>query len=183
VARGELTDDEWAFIAPFLPMGRNGPYPERLVAVRRRAALPVDCQRADFGALKVPSLPGAESHPLRAGDRVVVVFGGHALGLQAYRTHDAPVWDSVRPKVIEQIRTQGGRAENGESRFGAEVLAEVPVVRDGQRVPQPTRVIGCDGPGRLLRGVLAGPTALSAAIDPRALRLIPGSGHRVSRHE
>jgi hypothetical protein len=108
VARGELTDDEWAFIAPFLPMGRNGPYPERLVAVRRRAALPVDCQRADFGALKVPSLPGAESHPLRAGDRVVVVFGGHALGLQAYRTHDAPVWDSVRPKVIEQIGPRVG---------------------------------------------------------------------------
>lgn len=26
----ELTDDEWEFIGPFLPVGRFGPYPERL---------------------------------------------------------------------------------------------------------------------------------------------------------
>jgi transposase len=30
VTRAELTDDEWELIEPFLPIGRFGPYPERL---------------------------------------------------------------------------------------------------------------------------------------------------------
>jgi transposase len=30
VTRAQLTDEEWEFIGPFLPVGRFGPYPERL---------------------------------------------------------------------------------------------------------------------------------------------------------
>jgi transposase len=30
MARAELTDDEWELIRPFLPVGRFGPYPERM---------------------------------------------------------------------------------------------------------------------------------------------------------
>jgi transposase len=30
VTRRELNDDEWALIEPFLPIGRFGPYPQRL---------------------------------------------------------------------------------------------------------------------------------------------------------
>jgi transposase len=30
VTRAQLTYDEWKLIEPFLPMGRFGPYPERL---------------------------------------------------------------------------------------------------------------------------------------------------------
>lgn len=30
MARTELTDQEWELIGPFLPIGRYGPYPERL---------------------------------------------------------------------------------------------------------------------------------------------------------
>ncbi|AGJ59395.1 hypothetical protein F750_6971 [Streptomyces sp. PAMC 26508] len=30
MARTELSDDEWQLIEPFLPIGRSGPYPERL---------------------------------------------------------------------------------------------------------------------------------------------------------
>jgi transposase len=30
VTRAQLTDSEWEFIEPFLPVGRFGPYPERL---------------------------------------------------------------------------------------------------------------------------------------------------------
>jgi transposase len=30
VTRAQLTDREWEFIGPFLPVGRFGPYPERL---------------------------------------------------------------------------------------------------------------------------------------------------------
>ncbi len=30
MTRAQLTDDEWEFIGPFVPVGRFGPYPERL---------------------------------------------------------------------------------------------------------------------------------------------------------
>jgi hypothetical protein len=30
VTRAQLTDEEWKFIEPFVPIGRFGPYPERL---------------------------------------------------------------------------------------------------------------------------------------------------------
>lgn len=30
MTRGQLTDDEWGFVEPYLPVGEYGPYPERL---------------------------------------------------------------------------------------------------------------------------------------------------------
>ena len=30
MTRGQLTDDQWKFIEPYLPIGEYGPYPERL---------------------------------------------------------------------------------------------------------------------------------------------------------
>ncbi|MWA08145.1 NUDIX domain-containing protein [Streptomyces sp. BA2] len=30
MTRAQLTDDEWEFVGPYLPIGRYGPYPERL---------------------------------------------------------------------------------------------------------------------------------------------------------
>lgn len=30
MTRGQLTDEEWEFIGPYLPIGEYGPYPERL---------------------------------------------------------------------------------------------------------------------------------------------------------
>lgn len=30
MTRAQLTDDEWEFIKPYLPIGRFGPYPQRL---------------------------------------------------------------------------------------------------------------------------------------------------------
>lgn len=30
MARAQLTDVEWEFVDPFLPIGRSGPFPERL---------------------------------------------------------------------------------------------------------------------------------------------------------
>lgn len=36
---------------------------------------------------------------------------------------------------------------------------------------QPTRIVGCDGPGWLLRGSYGGPAALTDLVDPRAHHL------------
>jgi hypothetical protein len=135
---------------------------------------PLGVDRLDYGVLKVPRLEGARIQPLHAGERivgVVVSLGDHALSLQVFKSPSGPVWESVRPKAIRKVRNQGGSAEEAVSGFGPEVRARIPVVRDGKQVLQPTRIIGCDGPGWLLRGVYGGPAALADAVDPRAHHL------------
>ncbi|MER5876219.1 DUF3710 domain-containing protein [Streptomyces sp. NPDC001910] len=136
--------------------------------------VPADTERMDYGVMKTPRLEGAETRPLYAGERIVGVivrFGGHAFSLQVYRARGRPLWHAVRPKIINRVRDQGGSAEGAESSFGAEVRAQIPVARNGQRMLQPTRIVGCDGPGWLLRGVYGGPAALADVVDLRAHHL------------
>ncbi|MFG2776967.1 DUF3710 domain-containing protein [Streptomyces prunicolor] len=82
-----------------------------------------------------------------------------------------PAWRKTLPQIIQGIRDQGGTAEEAESGLGSEVRARIFVVKDGQRVLQPTRIVGCDGPGWLLRGGYGGPEALTDLVDPRAHHL------------
>ncbi|MFF3000932.1 DUF3710 domain-containing protein [Streptomyces sp. NPDC057950] len=148
--------------------GESGPWDAAETPV------PSGVERLDCGVLRVPRLEGARIHPLNADERtvgVVVSLGDHAFSLQAFRAPSGPVWGNVRPKVIQEVLNQGGAAEEAESGLGAEIRAQVPVVKDGQQVLQPTRIVGCDGPGWLLRGVYGGPTALADAIDLRAYHL------------
>ncbi|MGW2828696.1 DUF3710 domain-containing protein [Streptomyces sp. NPDC001286] len=148
--------------------GESGPWDAAEIRV------PSEVERLDCGVLGVPRLDGVGLHPLNAGGRtvgVIVDLGDHALSLQAFRVPLSPVWEKVRPKVVQDIRKQGGTAENAESGLGPEVRARVPVVKDGQHVLQPTRIFGCDGPGWLLRGVYGGPAALAEVVDPRAYYL------------
>ncbi|MCI3276055.1 DUF3710 domain-containing protein [Streptomyces cylindrosporus] len=136
--------------------------------------VPSGVERLDYGVLRVPRLEGARIHPFKVDGRavgVVVSLGDHALSLQAFRVPQGPIWEKVRPKIVQGILDQGGTAENAESSLGPEVRARIPVVRDGQRVLQPTRIFGCDGPGWLLRGGYGGPTALTDLVDPRARHL------------
>ncbi|WP_329165060.1 DUF3710 domain-containing protein [Streptomyces sp. NBC_01717] len=136
--------------------------------------VPANTERIDYGVMKIPRLEGAETRPLYAGERIVGVivrFGGHAFSLQVYRARGGPVWDTVRPKIINGVRDQGGSAEDAESSFGAEVRAQIFVVKDGQRMLQPTRIVGCDGPGWLVRGFYGGPAALADVVDLRTHHL------------
>lgn len=139
---------------------------------------PPEVRRLDYGVLRVPRLEGAAMHPLRAGKRiigVIVSLGDHALSLQVFRAPSGPAWDSVRPKIAQGIRNQGGSAEEAVGTFGVEIHARIPVVRGGEQVLQPSRIIGCDGPGWLLRGVYGGPAALADVVDLRAHHLFTRS--------
>ena len=135
---------------------------------------PSGVERLDYGVLRVPRLEGARMHPLMAGGRavgVIVALGDHAFSIQAFRVPVGPAWGKIRPKIIQGVLDQGGTAEDAESGLGPEVRARIPVVKDGQRVLQPTRIVGCDGPGWLLRGGYGGPAALTDLVDPRAHHL------------
>ncbi|WP_392668700.1 DUF3710 domain-containing protein [Streptomyces sp. LN785] len=171
------TVDSADLIRPRVRDGACGPWDASETPV------PADTERIDYGVMKIPRIEGAETRPLYAGERIVGVivrFGGHAFSLQVFRARGGPVWDTVRPKITNGVRDQGGSngvgdqggsAEEAESSFGAEVRAQIPVVKDGQRMLQPTRIVGCDGPGWLLRGVYGGPAALADVVDLRAHHL------------
>ena len=135
---------------------------------------PSGVERLDYGVLRVPRLEGARMNPLMAGGHVVgviVSLGDAAFSLQAFRVPAGPAWRRTLPKIIQGIRDQGGTAEEAESGLGPEVRARIFVVKGGQRVLQPTRIVGCDGPGWLLRGGYGGPAALADLVDPRAHHL------------
>lgn len=154
-------------IRPRVRDGESGPWDAA------ETSMP-DVSRLDYGVLRVPWLEGAQLHPLSSGDRivgVVVSLGDHALSLQVFRVPAGPVWDAVRPKVARGVRSQGGSAKEAVGGLGSEVRAQVPVVRNGEQVLQPTLILGCDGPGWLLRGVYGGPLALAEVMDPRAHHL------------
>lgn len=162
-----LESDELA--RPRVRDGESGPWDAAETPV------PSGVKRLDYGVLKVPRLDGAGMHPLKAGGErivgVIVALGGHALSLQVFKAPSGPVWETVRPNIIQDVLNQGGSAEEALSGFGPEIRARIPVVRDGKQVLQPTRIIGCDGPGWLLRGFYGGPAALGDAVDPRAYHL------------
>lgn len=127
-------------------------------------------ERIDFGVLKIPRLDGAQPRLMRVGDQaqgVIVALGRHSLGLQVFMTPHGPVWDAVRPRIVEGILQQGGYAQDSVGVFGMAIRAEIPVIRDGQQMLQPTCIIGCDGPGWLLRGMFSGPQALTETTDLR----------------
>ncbi|MEV6479798.1 DUF3710 domain-containing protein [Streptomyces sp. NPDC051576] len=160
--------DSGEMTRPQVRDGEFGPWDETETPV------PSGVERLDYGVLRVPQLEGARIHPLNSGGRavgVIVSLGDHALSLQAFRVPVGPVWGKVRPKIIQGVRNQGGTAEDAESSLGSEVRARIPVVKGGEQVLQPTRIVGCDGPGWLLRGSYGGPAALTDVVDPRFYHL------------
>ncbi|MGW0831988.1 DUF3710 domain-containing protein [Streptomyces prunicolor] len=136
--------------------------------------VPADTERIDYGVLKIPRLEGAEPRPLYASERVVGVitdFGEHAFSLEVFRTPHGGAWDMLRSQMTQMFQDKGGSAEEAENSLGPEILAQAPGLREGQQVMRPTRVVGCDGPGWLLRGALRGPEALAAVVEPRVRHL------------
>ncbi|MEU9174663.1 DUF3710 domain-containing protein [Streptomyces sp. NPDC048420] len=157
VGSGEVT-------RPRVRDGENGPWDAA------ENPVPADTERIDCGVLKVPRLSGARERPLHEGDHtvgIVVDFAGHDLWLQVFRAPRGPMWDTVRPQLESATLTRGGTVTESQSTLGPELRATIPVTWDGHRELLPTRFLGCDGPGWLLRGLFRGPDALAEVVDPR----------------
>jgi hypothetical protein len=85
--------------------------------------------------------------------RVVAValdYAGSTLQIQPFAApRSSGLWHEIRGQIAEQVALQGGRAEERDGAFGAELVAEVPVA---------------DGPRWFLRGVISG----DGAVKPEA---------------
>jgi hypothetical protein len=167
-AEAEATLTSGELTSPRVRNGEVGPWDAS------EEPVPTDTERIDYGVLKVPYLAGAETRPLYAGERtvgVIISFGGNDFCLQLFRAPQGAVWEVLRPQIMRTVRDQGGTAVEKESSLGPEIRAEVPGVLDGQQGEYLTRLMGCDGPGWLLRGVYRGAEALADVVDPRAYHL------------
>ena len=75
----------------------------------------------------------------------------------------AGLWQEIREQIGAQITAQGGSITLRDGAFGPEILAQIPVVTEGQPTQMRlARFIGVDGPRWFLRGVISG----AGAVDP-----------------
>ncbi|MFE5030161.1 DUF3710 domain-containing protein [Streptomyces sp. NPDC056656] len=89
--------------------------------------------------------------------QAVLINGANALQLQAFRSITSRDWASVRNDLASNIRGLGGRVHESMGRAGPELRTRIPVTTPaGGEAVQDARMIGCDGPGWLLRGVVVG---------------------------
>ncbi|MCL2850541.1 MAG: DUF3710 domain-containing protein, partial [Micrococcales bacterium] len=91
----------------------------------------------DLGGLLVPVPSGLKVHmdtdPSGRLIRVRVEVGGSELQLQPFAApRTAGIWDEIRTEVVDQIRADGGRADEVHGRFGTEVAAKMVVHAEGK---------------------------------------------------
>ncbi|MER8104557.1 DUF3710 domain-containing protein [Kitasatospora sp. NPDC094016] len=116
----------------------------------------------DLGGLRVPREPGVRIELNRApsGDLVeAVVVKGRQTGLQlqAYHATRPDAWERARERLAAGVLAAGGEIRAWAGRAGVELRCEVPVEKGpGVRGVSVNRVLGCDGPGWLLRGIVTG---------------------------
>jgi Protein of unknown function (DUF3710) len=123
--------------------------------------------RMDFGSLLVPMRDGFDIQVHlddQSGMWVAVVHTDSALQLQAFAApKTSGLWDEVRTEIAAEVAKAGGRSQDADGRFGAELLAVLAPGGPGTE-PVPMRFMGADGPRWFLRGLLTGPAAQDAAL-------------------
>ncbi|MCL2091014.1 MAG: DUF3710 domain-containing protein [Micrococcales bacterium] len=127
----------------------------------------------DLGGLQVPVPSGLKVHmdtdDSRRVVRVRMEVAGSELQLAPFAApRTAGIWDEIRAEIVEQIQSDGGRADEMMGRFGLEVAAKMVVRSEGKSGKRTVRFLGVDGPRWFLRGVVTG----AAASDPTAAAVV-----------
>lgn len=141
----------------------------------------------DFGCLLVPNRSDVvvRMEQDSGSGRVTsltLVLGGAAVQCRVLAApRSGGLWEQSREAISGQITSGGGRAEEAEGPFGAELHADVTVDADQPGGPglRPMRFVGVEGPRWLLHGAFMGQGArssTSAAIDElfRSLVVVRG---------
>jgi hypothetical protein len=125
--------------------------------------------RLDLGGIQVPVPDGVELRlevDQESGTVVaaVAVIGANALQIGAFAAPKTTgIWSEVAQEIADGLRTAGGGGDVVDGTFGRELHGRIPMEGpNGQRVAQPARFIGVDGPRWFLRGLFQGP----ASTDP-----------------
>lgn len=136
-----------------------------------RTAEDVDVSQGyvDLGALKIPAIKGMQLRTQLADDkrtvlRVLIVLGNSGLQISiAAAPRSGGVWDEVREEIRESLTSNDASVEDAETRYGAELLADMPVtLPDGSKATSRMRIIGREGPRWFARIDVLGPAAQSS---------------------
>jgi hypothetical protein len=122
-----------------------------------------DESRAHLGALSIAGHPEVELRLQvdEASNSVVAVMllaQDGAMELRAFAAaRNEDLWDEIRPKLGAEAARRGGTATPVEGPYGTALQLVVPgVTPDGQKVTQPSTVLGIAGPRWLLRVTMFG---------------------------
>ncbi|MEU4119826.1 DUF3710 domain-containing protein [Kitasatospora sp. NPDC028055] len=125
----------------------------------------------DLGGLRIPREPGLKIQ-LNEGRgssdllEAVVLRGATGVQLQAFHASQDSGWARAREILAQRVRGLGGEVREWAGRAGIELRCDVPVQQDrGFRRLQTIRMLGCDGPGWLLRATVTGEAATSGSHD------------------
>ncbi|MFD7020878.1 DUF3710 domain-containing protein [Streptomyces sp. NPDC059928] len=133
-----------------------------------REAVITGPDRLDLGGLIIPSPAGLEIRPMRDGDdilAVTAVLGSTAIQLQAFRARGGSSWETTRHQMKHRIQAQGGVVKEWAGNVGVELRVKMPATdQSGRRAIKDLKIIGCDGPRWILRGIVSG---LGAEADSR----------------
>ena len=161
-----LPGDEFGYDEPF-----DESDPEQAAEALRADGGPWDAdepypdqERVDLGSLQVPVGPEHEIQLVMAeqhGAWVTVRYRDSEVQIQAFAAaRRGALWDDVRAEIVGEVLAAGGRSQELDGPFGAELLAEVPAEPGppaaGMRL---VRFVGIDGPRWFVRGLFTGPAA------------------------
>ncbi|MFJ4670195.1 DUF3710 domain-containing protein [Kitasatospora purpeofusca] len=125
----------------------------------------------DLGGLRIPREPGLKIQ-LNEGKgssdllEAVVLRGTTGVQLQAFHAPQDGAWSRAREILARRVRDRGGEVREWAGRAGVELRCDVPVQQErGSRGLQSIRIIGCDGPGWLLRATVTGEGAAPGNQD------------------
>lgn len=143
------------------------------------ADAPADASFIDFGALRVGAAEGLQFRPeydsaTRRCGAVSVRSGDVQVQLQVVAApRGESRWTELRPRISDQLRSQGARVAVEEGRYGPELAVLRPQERsDGTTAAVPMRVQGVDGDRWMLKVTAIGPTVHEEGTRARVDALV-----------
>jgi hypothetical protein len=131
-----------------------------------------DESRAHLGALSIEGNPEVELRLQvdESSGQVAAVLMVAADGAMEVRAFAAPrhedLWDDIRPELAAEATRRGGTATEVDGPYGTALQMVVPgVTPDGEKVRQPSTVLGIAGPRWLLRVSMFGRPAVEYRPD------------------
>lgn len=148
----------------------NGPFDEGEVTGIR--------PYVDLGAIRVEPREGLNLRlEVEEGTGRIVAVNldqfGSTLQVQPFAaSRSSGLWHEIRHQVMDNIRSQGGVAEEVAGPVGLELRCSIPIMTPrGAAGVQEARFLGVDGPRWFVRGVITGPAATEASTGRAMIEL------------
>ena len=123
----------------------------------------------DMGAILLPSRPGMQLRTQVADDgttvlQILVVLGNSGIQMSvAAAPRSGGVWDELRDEIRAGFEKQGARVADIRTRYGAELLVDMPMkMPDGRSATSRMRILGREGDRWFARIDILGPAAATA---------------------